>query len=116
MQETRSMTLRLRFAIVFVSLVAACVPPPRPLTQTSGPVDLSELWRNPVDLEKRDLFYGEGGAALAPRPQTQFVYVRDDKGGFSPGFDATGPNGSKWSVKLGPEAQTEVVSSRIVWA
>jgi hypothetical protein len=39
-----------------------------------------------------------------------------DTTGYSPGFDVRGPDGRAWSVKLGPEAQTEVVASRVLWA
>jgi hypothetical protein len=39
-----------------------------------------------------------------------------DTSGFSPGFDVRDAEGLDWSVKLGPEAQSEVVASRILWA
>ena len=31
------------------------------------------------------------------------------------GYDVEGPDGLEWSAKIGPEAQTEVVLSRILW-
>jgi hypothetical protein len=42
--------------------------------------------------------------------------VARDTSGWSPGFDVRGRDGVEWSVKLGLEAQSEVVSSRILWA
>jgi hypothetical protein len=42
--------------------------------------------------------------------------VARDTSGWSPGFDVRDAAGAEWSVKLGPEAQSEVVSSRILWA
>ncbi len=33
-----------------------------------------------------------------------------------PGFEVRGPDGRTWDVKLGPEAQSEVVASRVLWA
>ena len=81
-----------------------------------GPAaSIAELWQEPVDLEQRDLFLGAGGAGLAPT-DTVFQFVARDTSGWSPGFDVKDANGVEWSVKLGPEAQSEVVTSRILWA
>ena len=38
------------------------------------------------------------------------------RGGFSPGYTVRDRAGREWSVKLYPEARTEVVASRILWA
>ena len=50
-----------------------------------------------------------------PRDAT-YNFVAKDTTGFSPGFDVRDEDGLEWSVKLGPEAQSEVVTSRILWA
>ena len=76
---------------------------------------MAELWQEPVDLDRRNLLYGAGGEALRPRDST-FTFIAEDRTGWSPGFDVRDANGVAWSVKLGPEAQTEVVVSRILWA
>jgi hypothetical protein len=47
---------------------------------------------------------------------TSFTFVARDTSGWSPGFDVRSRDGVDWSVKLGPEAQSEVVTSRILWA
>jgi hypothetical protein len=78
--------------------------------------NISELWEAPEDIAARDLFHGPGGPELAPNADSTFTWVATDKTGYSPGFDVRGPDGLEWSVKLGPEAQTEVVASRILWA
>ena len=44
------------------------------------------------------------------------MFVARDTSGRSPGYDVRDRNGTVWSVKLGPEAQSEVVASRILWA
>jgi hypothetical protein len=80
-------------------------------------VDIAELWQDPADLETRDLFNGPAAEGIRPPDAaTPLVFLEADNGGFSPGYDVRDPNGVTWSVKLGPEAQTEVVSSRILWA
>jgi hypothetical protein len=80
-----------------------------------APHSIAELWQEPIDLEQRDLFHGPGGFGLAP-VDTVFQFVARDTSGWSPGFDVKDANGVAWSVKLGPEAQSEVVTSRVLWA
>lgn len=72
------------------------------------------LWRNPGDMRKRDLFYGPGSEALAPKPP--FKFVKEVKEGGMPKFDVEDARGVKWRVKLGEEAQAETAASRLVWA
>ena len=79
-------------------------------------VDVSPLWVAPADIEMRDLFTGPPSSAAVPTPTTAFTFVKADTSGYSPGYDVRDANGIEWSVKLGPEAQTEVVASRILWA
>jgi len=107
-----------RSALVILALgVAACAGRVSPVVSaTQGTADIALLWVEPADLEARDLFYGPGGEALAPNPAARFEFVKTDSGGYSPGFDVRGPDGVLWSTKIGPEAQTEVVTSRILWA
>jgi hypothetical protein len=45
-----------------------------------------------------------------------FQFKEEKVGGYSPGFTVTDQSGTEWSAKQGPEAQTEVVASRIYWA
>jgi hypothetical protein len=85
-------------------------------TQTTAPDKVGELWIAPEDIGSRDLFHGPGGAELSPQAATPFMWIATDTSGYSPGFDVRGPDGRVWSVKLGPEAQTEVAASRILWA
>jgi hypothetical protein len=79
------------------------------------PARIEELWQEPSDVARRDLFHGAGGSELMPR-DTIFEFVARDTGGWSPGFDVRSKDGMQWSVKLGPEAQSEIVASRVLWA
>src|ERR1044071_8581641 len=72
------------------------------------------LWRDPGNMRKRDLYYGPGSEALAPKPP--FHFVKEVKEGGMPKFDVEDARGVKWRVKLGPEAQSETASSRLLWA
>ena len=79
-------------------------------------VDTAQLWNEPADLETRDLFAGPAAGTSAPDSATPFTFVKADTTGFSPGYDVRDASGMTWSVKLGSEAQTEIVSSRLLWA
>ena len=120
---------RLHAAIVLVAVTAACFPGPGSQAQSTAqreqPADkdgagakpnISELWEDPGDVTARDLLYGRGGKAFAPSPTTPFDFKGIDTVGFSTGYDVIDPKGRKWDVKTGDEGQTEVVSSRILWA
>jgi hypothetical protein len=72
------------------------------------------LWRDPGDVTARNLRYGPGSAQLAPVPP--FRFVKEDKSGESPKFEVRDARGVKWVVKLGVEAQSETVATRLVWA
>ena len=101
-------------ALAFVFATAACHPPIKPVTPSVTGADAeSALWRAPDG--ERDLFAGLGGAALAPDPQEKYSVIAIKQGGFSRGYSVMDSRGREWSVKFPPEAQTEVVTSRLLW-
>lgn len=63
----------------------------------------------------RDLFYGIGGRQYVPPRDAVYKFKAKDETGFSVSYDVIGPDGMEWSAKIGPEAQTEVVVSRLLW-
>src|SRR5688572_6513247 len=103
--------------IALVLALEACAAPPHAQTRVSEPsADIAELWQEPVDLLQRDLLAGPGGAALAPRADADFQFVSFKTSGTNPGYTLRDAFGRTWSVKLGIEAQSEVTTSRILWA
>ncbi len=72
------------------------------------------LWRDPVDLASRDLYYGPGGKAH--EPHGPFTFEKEDRKGSNPKFDVIDSQGVRWTVKLGVEARPETAASRLVWA
>ena len=103
-------------AVACLFQLAGCARGLRQVQPVQGsPASIAELWQEPSDIRQRDLFHGAGGEELRPR-DTSFTFVARDTSGWSPGFDVRTKDGVEWSVKLGPEAQSEVVSSRILWA
>lgn len=110
------MRLRATSAFVLVLMMTACggrtvvVSPRGPIS----PEQMAELWIDPGP-QPRDLFWGIGGQKYAPAPDAIYRVQGKDDLGFSTSFDVEDPDGVEWSAKVGPEAQTEVVMSRILW-
>lgn len=110
------MWLRLTSAVMLGSAVAACggrtvVATPREPVPRSR---LAELYVDPGPTP-REMFWGAGGRRYAPQPDAVYTFQSKDDAGFSVSYDVVGPDGTKWSAKIGPEAQTEVVLSRVLW-
>ncbi len=110
------MVLRVTSAVALALVMAACgghtvvVTPREPVS----PAQMAELWMDPGP-EPRELFWGVGGEKYAPPANVLYKVKAKDDAGFSVSFDVTSPDGTEWSAKIGPEAQTEVVMSRILW-
>ena len=111
------MKVRLTSTVLLVTAIAACggrtaldIATPAPVS----PRQLAELWVDPGP-RPRELFLGVGGTRYAPRLDTVYTFKAKDETGFSASFDVLDPNGLEWSAKVGPEAQTEVVVSRLLW-
>ena len=102
--------------LIFVVALVACTYVPHAQPQSISSADIAELWQEPTDLLQRDLFYGPGGATLAPPNDGTFQFVAFKTTGTNPGYDVKDASGRLWSVKLGIEAQPEVTTSRILWA
>lgn len=106
-----------RFIFVLMAVVACAAPPHAQTRQQTGPaVEIAELWQEPVDLLERDLLAGPGGVALTPPADARYEFVAFKTSGTSSGYDVRDGSGRLWSVKLGVEAQSEVTTSRILWA
>lgn len=83
--------------------------PPKPVV-TGTPV----IWRDPGDISARDMRYGPGSEAHAP--VAPFTFVKEDSVGASPKVEVKDARGATWIVKLGEEAQSEAVATRLIWA
>jgi len=106
-----------RFALaVLVLALLACTPA---LTRTTArpptAAEMAQFWTDPGS-GRRNLFDGAGGAGPKPVVDAQYRVLERDTDGFSITYKVRDEAGRVWHVKIGPEAQTEVVSSRIIWA
>jgi hypothetical protein len=105
-------------AILLMGLAGwtACAPTLRYPAKGAVAPPIHELWQEPRDLAKRDLFHGVGGRDLVPNPRGRYEYLAEDTTGASPGYRVRDDRGLEWDVKLGEEVQSEVVLSRFLWA
>ncbi len=105
-------------AVAVIALFAvpgACAPAVR-ATRPPGPAaELAQLWGNPVS--HRNLSRGPGDDGPLPETDAAYDVLKRDPSGFSITYRVRDRRDRReWSVKIGPEAQSEVVSSRILWA
>lgn len=71
------------------------------------------IWQDPGDIRSKNLLLGPGGD---DQPKPPIKFLKEDMEGHSPKFDTEDASGTKWKAKLGPEAQSEPVASRLLWA
>jgi hypothetical protein len=72
------------------------------------------LWREPTDIQSRNLFYGPGGPEHQPHGKLSFIEEKFN--GVNPKFDVHDEDGTRWAVKIGNEAKPETAATRLVWA
>jgi hypothetical protein len=113
--DNPSALLIMTLAALGALAASSCAPSLQQPLQQAEPSVVAELWREPVDLETRDLLHGIGGAGLLPSSDT-YTFVAAKTTGTNRGYDVRDHEGRLWSVKLGDEAQSEVTTSRILWA
>jgi len=80
-------------------------------TYTGTPV----LWREPTDIESRNLLLGAGGEAMKP-DLSSVTFVEEKTGGYSTKYRVRDGAGNEWIAKLGKEAQPDTAANRLLWA
>lgn len=101
-------------ALLLVLAAASPLPAQQNSASTRPQKPAAILWQDPGDIRAKDLFNGPGGEK--ERPVLPLKFVKEDSNGHNSKFDAEDSKGTKWKVKLGIEAQPEVVASRLLWA
>jgi hypothetical protein len=107
----------IRLALVALVLTPACLRPAVKPTGTGAPsrVEMAEFWVDP-SARPRNLVAGVGSNQRRPETDARYEVIQRDPRGFSITYRVRDGRGEQWNVKIGPEAQTEVVASRILWA
>ena len=73
------------------------------------------LWREPGDIESRNLLLGAGGEAMKP-DLSSITFVENRPGGYSKKYLVRDAAGNEWVAKLGKEAQPDTAANRLLWA
>lgn len=108
--------LRVAAGVLLAAAAAAVLTASQAANSKVRRASIDELWRDPGNIAARDLRFGRGGRALMPSAAAEYVFKDSDSTGYSPGYDVVDPQGRKWDVKTGDEGQTEVITSRLLWA
>jgi hypothetical protein len=109
------------FALVIALYYPFCTPKVQP-TMPPSEAPLAELWQQPTDLARRDLFAGQWGGERAPDPDAVYTFVQRKQQGTNPGVTVKDPLGREWHVKQPPhndqgaEGPIEVTLSRVLSA
>lgn len=101
--------------LLFVCVLGAmsCAPALRRIPAADDKVP-HMFWTAPSSA--RELYYGVGGRELEPAKDAVYNEEATDPRGFSTTIDLKDETGGEWRAKIGVEAQSEVTSSRLVWA
>lgn len=100
-------------AVLGAAVGQAAQKPAEPKPSPADRPPLAALWSEPEP--DRDLFYGVGGARLAPDPSDTYHVLEIKLRGYSEGYTVSDSKEREWSVKLPLESTSEVVASRIHW-
>lgn len=73
------------------------------------------LWREPTDIESRNLLLGAGGEEMKP-DVSRVTFIENETGGYSTKYRVRDAAGNAWVAKIGKEAQSETAANRLVWA
>jgi len=81
----------------------------KPLTGTAV------MWKDPADLESRNLLLGAGGEAVKP-DISRVTFIEQKTGGYSTKYRVRDAKGNEWIAKIGKEAQPDTAANRLLWA
>ncbi|MBC8032350.1 MAG: hypothetical protein H7Z16_19860 [Pyrinomonadaceae bacterium] len=73
------------------------------------------MWREPTDIESRNLLAGAGGDAMKP-DISSVTFIEQKTGGYSTKYRVRDAAGNEWIAKLGKEAQPDTAANRLLWA
>ena len=110
------MKKRITVLMLFLLLATVSVLAQKENKETVLPTGTPVLWKEPTNLESRNLLLGPGGEAMKP-DLSQVTFVRDQEGGgYSTNYRVKDGKGKTWVVKFGKEAQPETAAVRLLWA
>jgi len=73
------------------------------------------MWREPTDIESRNLLLGAGGEEMKP-DLSSITFIEQKTGGYSTKYRVRDAAGKEWIAKIGKEAQPDTAANRLLWA
>jgi hypothetical protein len=95
--------------VLCAAMLAAALPAKAQESRTGNHV----MW-SPVEIEKRDLYQGPGGAAMRPNLR-RVTLIRKESGGNNLKYRIKDASGRVWVVKIADESQPEVAAVRLLY-
>lgn len=96
--------------LVFCWVMLAAISPAAAQETRTG----SHVMWSPVEIEKRDLYNGPGGAALRPNLR-RVILIRKESGGNNLKYRIKDASGRVWIAKIADESQPEVAAVRLLY-
>jgi hypothetical protein len=105
----------LTFSLILLLALSAFAQQEKAKKKKEPPTGTPVLWREPTDIESRDLFLGPGGVEMQP-DISRITFLEDRPGGYSIKYLVSDGAGRKWVTKRREEAKPETAATRLVWA
>lgn len=115
MLHLRSRRLLISSMLVMVFAFPSFAQADKPKKKKATPVGTAILWRQPADIQSRNLLLGAGGEKMKPN-LSRVTFIEKKTGGTSTKYRVKDASGNDWVAKLGKEAQSDTAANRIVWA
>jgi hypothetical protein len=115
MLHLRSRRLFISSLLIMVFAFPAFAQADKPKKEKSYTVGTAILWRQPSDIESRNLLLGAGGEKMKPN-LSRVTFIEKKTGGTSTKYRVKDASGNDWVAKLGKEAQSDTAANRLVWA
>jgi len=101
--------------LLLIAITPAIAQEKKHKTKKKTPSGPAVLWREPTDLESRNLLLGAGGERMKPDLR-RITFIEKKTGGYSTKYRVKDASGREWVAKIGKEAQPDTAANRLVWA
>lgn len=103
------------FLVLILSFFAAAAAAQKSKQKAkTSSVGKAVMWK-PVNISRRDLFWGPGGKAMYPNLK-KVTFIRKETGGNNLKYRIKDASGRIWVAKIADESQPETAAVRLLWA
>lgn len=100
--------------VILLLVATAAVYPQQKSNNEKVSTGKPVMWK-PVDISRRDLFWGPGGRSMAPNLR-KITFIRKETGGNNLKYRIKDASGKIWVAKIADESQPETAAVRLLWA